>query len=94
MKLFLARVTILVVLLPVFGLIAFALSHGMPDAMDYFRYDWMMAQIYWPVPVGAVLLLIIAISYISNREKEDRRKMEMEAYRQMDEERDRKPQRK
>ncbi len=91
MKLFLARAVILLVLLPVFSLIAYALSHGMPDAIDYFRYDWLMAQVYWPVPLGAVLLLLISISYISNREKEDRRKIEMEAYRQMDEERDSKP---
>jgi hypothetical protein len=94
MKLFLARAAILLVLLPVFGLTAYALSHGMPDAIDYFKYDWIMAQIYWPVPLGAFLLLVISISYLSNREKEDRRKMEMEAYRQMDEERENKPRRK
>lgn len=94
MKLFLAHATILIVLLPLFGLIAYALSHGMPDAIDYFKYDWVMAQIYWPVPLGGFLLLVISISYISNREKEDRRKMEMEAYRQMDEERENKPERK
>lgn len=88
MKLFLARFTILLVLLPVFGLVAYALSHGMPDAIDYFKYDWLLAQLYWPVPLGALLLLVVSISYISNREKEDRHKMEMEAYRQMDEERE------
>lgn len=90
MKLFLARTVILLILLPVFGLVAYALSHGMPDAIDYFKYDWILAQIYWPVPLGALVLLVISISYISNREKEDRRRIEMEAYRQMDEEREKK----
>jgi hypothetical protein len=85
MKVFLANAVLFIFLLALLGLAGFALMQGYPGCLEYIRFYFTVGLAYWPVPLGAAVLVVGSLAFLSARDRELLKNRELDAYRQMDE---------